>query len=102
MLSFPTRRSSDLHFHGGRRLPRVPRRPDAAGRGRPDGGALARIPLCVGNWKMQGTIAEGRALAAAICDGLKRPRGDVVVICPPSTALAPADEVRCGAARRLR
>src|SRR5437667_7290565 len=52
-----------------------------------------RIPLCVGNWKMQGTIAEGRALAASIRDGLKRPRGVDVVICPPFTALAAVNEV---------
>ena len=60
-----------------------------------------RIPLCVGNWKMQGTIAEGRALAASIRDGLKRPRGVDVVICPPFTALAAVNEVLSGTPLRL-
>ena len=52
-----------------------------------------RTPLCVGNWKMQGTIAEARGLATAIRDGLKRPRGVDVVICPPFTALAAVSEL---------
>src|SRR3989449_10317513 len=60
-----------------------------------------RTPLCVGNWKMQGTIAEGRALATAIRDGLKRPRGVDVVICPPFTALAAVTEVLSGSPLRL-
>ncbi len=52
-----------------------------------------RTPLCVGNWKMQGTIAEARVLATTIRDGLKRPRGVEVVICPPFTALAAVAEI---------
>ena len=60
-----------------------------------------RTPLCVGNWKMQGTIAERRALATAIRDGLKRPRGVDVVICPPFTALAAVNEVLSGSPLRL-
>jgi len=60
-----------------------------------------RTPLCVGNWKMQGTIAEGRSLATAIRDGLKRPRGVDVVICPPFTALAAVNEVLSGSPLRL-
>lgn len=52
-----------------------------------------RTPLCVGNWKMHGTLAEARALAAAVRDGLKRPRGVEVVLCPPFTALAAVAEV---------
>src|SRR6058998_1297049 len=60
-----------------------------------------RTPLCVGNWKMQGTIAEGRALAASIRDGLKRPRGVDVVICPPFTALTAVNEVLSGSPLRL-
>ena len=46
-----------------------------------------RTPLVVGNWKMHGGIAEARELALAVRDGLKRPRGVEVVVCPPFTAL---------------
>ena len=52
-----------------------------------------RTPLVVGNWKMHGTIAESRALATGIRDGLKRPRGVDVVICPPFTALMAVAEI---------
>ncbi|MBI2156990.1 MAG: triose-phosphate isomerase [Candidatus Rokubacteria bacterium] len=52
-----------------------------------------RAPLVVGNWKMHGTVAEARALATAIRDGLKRPRGVEVVLCPPFTALAAVAEI---------
>ncbi|MBI4269067.1 MAG: triose-phosphate isomerase [Candidatus Rokubacteria bacterium] len=52
-----------------------------------------RTPLIVGNWKMHGTLGEARALAGAVRDGLKRPRGVEVVLCPPFTALAAVAEV---------
>jgi triosephosphate isomerase (TIM) len=52
-----------------------------------------RTPLVVGNWKMNGTLAEARALAAAIRDGLKRPGRVEVVVCPPFTALAVVGEI---------
>lgn len=52
-----------------------------------------RTPLVIGNWKMHGTVAEARALAGAIRDGLKRPRGVHVVLCPPFTALAAVGEI---------
>ena len=55
-----------------------------------------RTPLVVGNWKMNGTIAESRALAAAIRDGLKRPRGVEVAVCPPFTALMAVSEIVSG------
>jgi len=51
-----------------------------------------RMPLVIGNWKMHGTLGEARALATAIRDGLKRPRGVEVVLCPPFTALAAVAE----------
>jgi len=51
-----------------------------------------RMPLVIGNWKMHGTLGEARALAAALRDGLKRPRGVEVVLCPPFTALAAVAE----------
>ncbi len=52
-----------------------------------------RTPLCIGNWKMHGTLGEARALATAVRDGLKRPRGVEVVLCPPFTALAAVGEL---------
>jgi triosephosphate isomerase len=52
-----------------------------------------RTPLVIGNWKMHGTIPEARALATGIRDGLKRPRGVEVVVCPPFTALAAVAEI---------
>jgi triosephosphate isomerase len=55
-----------------------------------------RTPIVVGNWKMHGTIAEARHLAEAIRDGLKRPRGVEVAVCPPFTALAAVSEVLAG------
>jgi triosephosphate isomerase (TIM) len=55
-----------------------------------------RTPLVIGNWKMHGTLVEGRALITAIRDGLKRPRGVQVVVCPPFTALAAVGEVLSG------
>jgi triosephosphate isomerase len=55
-----------------------------------------RTPLVVGNWKMHGGIAEARELALAVRDGLKRPRGVEVVVCPPFTALPAVAEVLAG------
>ena len=52
-----------------------------------------RMPLVMGNWKMHGTLAEARPLATAVRDGLKRPRGVEVVLCPPFTALAAVAEI---------
>jgi triosephosphate isomerase len=55
-----------------------------------------RTPLVVGNWKMHCGLAEARALAQAVRDGLKRPRGVEVVVCPPFTALAAVADVLAG------
>ena len=60
-----------------------------------------RVPLAVGNWKMHGTVAESRALAQALRDELKRPRGVEVAVCPPFTALAAVAEVLAGSAIAL-
>jgi triosephosphate isomerase len=57
-----------------------------------------RTPLVVGNWKMHGTLAAARELAQSVRDGLKRPRGIEVVLCPPFTALAAVGEVLAGSA----
>ena len=51
-----------------------------------------RTPLVVGNWKMHGTQTSARELAQSIRDGLKRPRGVDVVVCPPFTALAAVEQ----------
>lgn len=55
-----------------------------------------RSPLVVANWKMHGTLGEARALASAVRDGFKRPRGVEVVVCPPFTALAAVVEALAG------
>jgi triosephosphate isomerase len=55
-----------------------------------------RTPLVVGNWKMHGGIAEGRELASGVRDGLKRPRGVEVALCPPFTSLPAVAEVLKG------
>ena len=55
-----------------------------------------RVPFVVANWKMHGTLAEAKALAQAVRDGLKRPRGVEVAICPPFTALAVVGEALAG------
>ena len=60
-----------------------------------------RIPLVVGNWKMHGTQGMARELAQSVLDGLKRPRGVEVVVCPPFTALPAVGEVLRGAAVAL-
>lgn len=52
-----------------------------------------RTPVVVGNWKMHGTRAEARELARGIRDGLRRPRGVEVAVCPPFTAIAAVAEV---------
>ncbi len=60
-----------------------------------------RTPLVIGNWKMHGTQAVARELAQAVRDGLKRPRGVEVVVCPPFTALPAVAEILKGAAVAL-
>jgi triosephosphate isomerase len=47
---------------------------------------------------MNGTVAEARALASAVREGVKRPRGIEVVLCPPFTALSAVGEVLAGSA----
>jgi len=55
-----------------------------------------RTPLVVGNWKMHGGVAEARELASGVRDGLKRPRGVEVALCPPFTSLPAVAEVLKG------
>src|SRR5687767_14559369 len=52
-----------------------------------------REPLVIGNWKMQGTLAEARPLASGIRDGARRLKGVGIVVCPPFTALAAVGEI---------
>ena len=53
-------------------------------------------PFVVGNWKMHKTVAEARALAAAVRDGVKD-FGDIdVAVAPPFTALTAVAEALKG------
>jgi len=60
-----------------------------------------RTPLCVGNWKMYGTLAEARPLATGVRDGLRRVKDVQVVLCPPFTALAAVGEIVAGSSLAL-
>ena len=51
-----------------------------------------RIPLMVGNWKMNNDNDEAWDLAVAIADGLEDLEGCQVVLCPPFTALTTVGE----------
>jgi triosephosphate isomerase len=55
-----------------------------------------RAPLVIGNWKMHGTLAEARALATGIRDGLKPQSPVGTVVCPPFTALAAVGQILAG------
>src|ERR1043166_2063191 len=55
-----------------------------------------RTPFVVANWKMHGSLAVAKELAQAVRDGLKRPRGVEVAICPPFTALGTVAEALAG------
>ena len=60
-----------------------------------------RRPLCIGNWKMYGTLAEARPLATGVRDGLGRDDDVDVVLCPPFTALFAVAEIIAGSALEL-
>ena len=55
-----------------------------------------RMPLCVGNWKMFGTLAEARPLATGVRDALRRTKDVETVLCPPFTALPAVGEILAG------
>jgi triosephosphate isomerase len=57
-----------------------------------------RTPLIIGNWKMNGTQAEARALATGVRDALKRKVAAGVAVCPPFTALPAVAEILAGTA----
>ena len=54
---------------------------------------VPRTPVIAGNWKMHLTLAEARALAAAVRDGCRGLVEIRVAVCPPATALATVAEV---------
>jgi triosephosphate isomerase len=60
-----------------------------------------RTPLVIGNWKMQGTLAEARPLATTVRDGVKRVKGADVAVCPPFTALAAVADILRDSAVKL-
>ncbi len=49
-----------------------------------------RTPFVAGNWKMNKTIAEARALVAEMSPALREIKGVEKVLCPPFMALFPA------------
>ncbi len=51
-----------------------------------------RKPFVAGNWKMHNTLAEARALAKAVWNGLRGKNRVDVALCPPFTALATVAE----------
>lgn len=55
-------------------------------------------PFVVGNWKMHKTIAEARALADAVRQGVADWKGVDVAVAPPFTALAAVSEALRGSA----
>jgi triosephosphate isomerase (TIM) len=59
-------------------------------------GAVPRTPVIAGNWKMHTTLAEARALAAAVHEGCRGLAEIRVAVCPPFTALAAVTEVLAG------
>ncbi|MBI1846488.1 MAG: triose-phosphate isomerase [Candidatus Rokubacteria bacterium] len=60
-----------------------------------------RTPVVIGNWKMQGTLADARALAAGVRDGVRRLKDVHVGLCPPFTALAAVGEIVAGSPVKL-
>ena len=66
----------------------------------PQGGSRAR-PLVAGNWKMNTTVAEGLALAEAVCAAVAGITGVDVAVLPPFTHLWAIHSVLEGTAVRL-
>ena len=63
---------------------------------------MARRPVVVANWKMNGLQRDGVALAHAVVHGLPvLPAAAQVVICPPATLLAPIGAVLAGTGAAL-
>ncbi len=55
---------------------------------------MARTPLIAGNWKMNMTLADGRALANAVAEGVRDGAGGAeVLLCPPAVLIRPLFEL---------
>src|SRR5262249_15689805 len=102
-------RRRDPRLDRRRRVARVPRGPRAAGpararggpRGPRGGGAMTRVPLLAGNWKMHGARGEAVALASALAHNLANVRNPQVRIAPPFRALEAVRQAIAGSAIRL-
>lgn len=57
---------------------------------------MSRKPIIAGNWKMNNTIAEGKALVEALIPLVKDATSVDVVVCPTATALAAVSDVAKG------
>ncbi len=57
---------------------------------------MPRTPFLAGNWKMNCTIAESKALVNAVLPELDAIKGADRVLCPPFTALATVSELLAG------
>ncbi len=55
-----------------------------------------RIPVVAGNWKMNKTVAETRALLSALIPGLRAVEGVEKIVAPPFPALLAAREMLAG------
>jgi len=62
--------------------------------------AESRTPLVAGNWKMNGLLADGCALARDVAKGAGGLTAEILV-CPPATLLAPVAETLKGSVIRL-
>ncbi|WP_440996919.1 triose-phosphate isomerase [Arhodomonas sp. SL1] len=55
-----------------------------------------RQPLVIGNWKMNGSLAEARALAVAVADGVEALHGVRVGVMPPMVHIPAVAEALAG------
>jgi triosephosphate isomerase len=62
---------------------------------------VPRMPLVAGNWKMNTTVAEGRALVEAMRADLEAVAGVERLICPPFVSLAPLHDLLAESPIRL-
>ena len=56
-----------------------------------------RTPFVAGNWKMNKTVEQARALVAEMLPGLQAVGGVEKVLCPPFMALMPVSAMLVGA-----
>jgi len=60
-----------------------------------------RIPLIIGNWKMNTTVAQATTLVGDMLDGLDRVKGVHKVLCPPFVSLAAVGDLLKGSSVML-